>query len=100
MTKILLLAVIAGLIVMASLTANARGGAGGFGASAFSPGQQFRLNGPANGYPGASGYAPGRLMRLNGPVSGYPGASGYAPGRKFKTTCGLSKGGVPCAKLH
>jgi hypothetical protein len=40
------------------------GGAGGagFGSSAFSPGQQFRQNGPVAGYPGASGYAPGRLI--------------------------------------
>ena len=88
MTKTISLAAIAGLIVVASATADARGGPGGggvFGASAFSPGQQFRLSGPISCYPGASGYAPGHLKRLNGPVSGHPGASGYAPGHKIKT---------------
>jgi hypothetical protein len=87
MIKIMSFAAIAGLIVVASSTANARGGPGGggdFGASAFSPGQQFRLNGPVNGYPGASGYAPGHLKRSLGPVAEHPGASGYAPGHKFK----------------
>jgi len=87
MTKTISLAAIAGLIVVASSAAYARGGFGGdsgFGASAYSPGQQFRLSGPVKGYPGASGYAPGRLFRLNGPVAGHPGASGYAPGHKFK----------------
>jgi hypothetical protein len=87
MTKTLSLAAIAGLIVVASSTADARGGpggGGGFGASAFSPGQQFRMNRSVNGYPGASGYAPGHLKRSLGPADGYPGASGYAPGRKFK----------------
>jgi hypothetical protein len=87
MTKTILLFAIAGLIVVASSNVDARSGprgAGGFGAAAFSPGQQFRLSGAVNGYPGASGYAPGHLKRLNGPVSGSPGASGYAPGHKFK----------------
>jgi hypothetical protein len=87
MTKTLSLAAIAGLIVVASSNADARGGPGGagrFGASGLSPGQQFRLSGAVNGYPGASGYAPGHLKRLNGPVSGGPGASGYAPGHKLK----------------
>ena len=84
-TKTISFAVIVGLIVVASSTADARGGpGGGGGASAFSPGQQFRLSGAVNGYPGASGYAPGHLKRLNGPVPGRPGASGYAPGHKFK----------------
>jgi hypothetical protein len=87
MIKILSVAALTGLIALASSAANARGGSsfgGGFGASAFSPGQQFRQYGAVSGYPGASGYAPGRLYRLNGAVSGYHGASGYAPGRKFK----------------
>jgi hypothetical protein len=84
--KILSLAAIMGMVLMASSAADARGNGGGagFGASSFSPGQQFRQNGPVTGYHGASGYAPGHLYRLNGAVSGYPGASGYAPGRNFK----------------
>jgi hypothetical protein len=50
-------------------------------ASAVSPGQQFRENGPVTGTTGASGYAPGKQMQTNGPVTGSPGASGYAPGK-------------------
>lgn len=76
----------AGLVVAASSIADARGGPGkgASGASAFSPGQSFRMNGPVAGYHGASGYAPGQMKRTYGSVPGYPGASGYAPGRKFK----------------
>jgi hypothetical protein len=86
MRKILSFATIMGLVLVASSGANARGngGSAGFGASAFSPGQQFRSNGPVTGYHGASGYAPGHLYRLNGSVTGHPGASGYAPGHKFR----------------
>ena len=81
MTKILSLAAVVGLLVAASSTANARGG--GFGASAFAPGQSFRAHGSVAGHPGASGYAPGRLMRAHGSIPGHPGASGYAPGHRF-----------------
>lgn len=85
MRKVLAITAIAGLALVTSSAADARGGPGaGFGASAFSPGHQFRMNGPITGYHGASGYAPGHLHRLNGAVSGHPGASGYAPGHKFK----------------
>jgi hypothetical protein len=85
MIRILSVAALAGFIALSSSSAIARGGPNfDGGASAFSPGQQFRLNGPVSGYPGASGYAPGHLKRVNGAVPGYPGASGYAPGHKFK----------------
>lgn len=72
-----------------STAADARGGPGaaggpGMGASGFSPGAEFRSNGPTGGYPGASGYAPGKLMRAKGRVSGYHGASYYAPGHKLR----------------
>ncbi len=78
MTKILSLVAVVGLLVAASSTANARGGA-----SAFAPGQSFRAHGSVAGHPGASGYAPGRLMRAHGSVPGHPGASGFAPGHRF-----------------
>jgi hypothetical protein len=66
----------AGLLVAAMpLAAQARGGA-----SAGSPGQQFRANGPSGTSHGASGYAPGQKYRTNGAVTGTNGASGYAPG--------------------
>jgi hypothetical protein len=59
MTKILSIAAVAALLAVVSSTANARNGfgAGGesFGSSSFSPGQQFRENGPVGGRPGASG---------------------------------------------
>lgn len=82
MTKILSLAAVIGLLVAASSTADARGGAGS-GASAFAPGQSFRAHGSVAGHPGASGYAPGHLMRAHGSLRGHPGASGYAPGHRF-----------------
>jgi hypothetical protein len=78
MTKILSLAAVIGLLVAASSTADARGGALGF-----APGQSFRAHGSIAGFHGASGYAPGRLMRAHGSVRGHPGASGYAPGHRF-----------------
>jgi hypothetical protein len=87
MEKFLSLAAFIGLIAIASSAAEARGGPhgnGGFGTSAFAPGQQFRQGGAISGYPGASGYAPGRLYKQNGSVEGYHGASGYAPGHKRK----------------
>ena len=78
MTRITMLAALVGLLVAASSTADARGGA-----SAFAPGQQFRAHGSVAGHPGASGYAPGRLMKARGSLQGHPGASGYAPGHRF-----------------
>jgi hypothetical protein len=78
MKKILSLAAVVGLLVAASSTADARGGA-----SAFAPGQSFRAHGSVAGFHGASGYAPGRLMRAHGSIAGHPGASGYAPGHRF-----------------
>jgi hypothetical protein len=89
MAKILWIAAVAALLAVVSSTANARNGfgAGGgrsFGSSSFSPGQQFRENGPVGGRPGASGYAPGQQMNSLGSVSSNPGASGYAPGHKSK----------------
>ena len=78
MTKFLSLAAVIGLLVAASSTADARGGA-----SAFAPGQSFRAFGAVPGHPGASGYAPGHLRRIHGSVPGHPGASGYAPGHRF-----------------
>lgn len=97
MRKVLALVTITGLVIAVSSSADARGGgfgggsSAGFGASAFSPGQKFRQNGPyvdpktGYRYPGASGYAPGRQMRLNGgPMSGYLGATYWAPGRVFR----------------
>jgi hypothetical protein len=78
MTKILSVAAVAGLLVAATSTADARGGASGF-----APGQSFRAHGSVAGFHGASGYAPGRLMRARGSVPGHPGASGYAPGHRF-----------------
>jgi hypothetical protein len=85
MWKIVALVAIAGLVVVISSPVDARGPGGSHGASALSPGQQFRQNGPVTGYAGASGYAPGRLYRQSGAVIGYTGASGYAPGRKYKS---------------
>jgi hypothetical protein len=85
MLKLLSFAALAGLIVVTTSPAGARGAGGNHGASAFSPGQQFRQSGSIAGYPGASGYAPGRLYRQSGSITGYPGASGYAPGRKYKS---------------
>ena len=91
MIKTLSVVAAVGLIALMSPNANARGKpsfaggyGGGYGASAFSPGQQFRQYGAVSGYPGASGYAPGHLYRRNGAVNGYHGASGYAPGHKFR----------------
>ncbi len=83
MTKILALAATVAMLAAASTAADARG-RGNSGASAFSPGHQFKQSGPVPGYRGASGYAPGQLKRSNGPSPGYHGASGYAPGRRFK----------------
>jgi hypothetical protein len=92
MKNLFVLAAAGAMVVAASSIADARGGSGGpagggpsgMGASAFAPGQQYRLNGPVAGYPGASGYAPGRMYRSKGAVTGHPGASGYAPGHKVR----------------
>jgi hypothetical protein len=79
MTKILSFAVVVGLLVATSSTADARG----MGASSFAPGQSFRAHGSVAGHPGASGYAPGRLMQAHGSLRGHPGASGYGPEHRF-----------------
>jgi hypothetical protein len=86
MTKILSCVAVVGLLVASSSGVLAKGPGGAApsgGASTFSPGQQFRANGPVTSGPaagpGASGYAPGQQMRANGPGSGH-GASVYAPG--------------------
>jgi hypothetical protein len=84
MTRIVTCAAALGLLVASSSAVFAKGPGGFGGASSFSPGQQFRANGPVmsgpTAGPGASGYAPGRQYIRNGSVSGHPGASGYAPG--------------------
>jgi hypothetical protein len=87
MTKIVTCAAVLGLLVASSAAALAKGPGGvGGGASSFSPGHEFRTNGPVTSGPtagpGASGYAPGRQYINNGAVSGSPGASGYAPGHR------------------
>ena len=85
MTKILSCAAVLGLLVASSSSVLAKGpGAAPSGsASSFSPGQQFRANGPVTSGPttgpGASGYAPGQQMRAFGSGTGN-GASVYAPG--------------------
>jgi hypothetical protein len=72
MRKILLLTAMAGIALVASSAADARGGPGGGGPPAV-----------GLGGPGASDFAPGHRFREPGAVShpGYPGASYYAPGR-------------------
>ena len=81
MKTILSCAAVFGLLVASSSSVLAKGPGGG--ASAVSPGQQFRTNGPVTSGPtagpGASGYSPGQQMRANGSGSG-TGASVYAPG--------------------
>ena len=78
MTKIIPLAAAIGLLVAATSTGDARGGASGF-----APGHSFRAHGAVAGHPGASGYAPGHLRQSFGSLRGHPGASGYAPGHRF-----------------
>lgn len=79
-----------GLVVLISSAANARGGgpgvgggfggSPGYGASSYSPGQQFRSGGAITGYPGASGYAPGHRFKRHTAH----GASTYAPGYRMR----------------
>jgi hypothetical protein len=81
MKKFVSSAAMVGLLVASSSSVFAKGPGGG--ASAVSPGQQFRSGGtpPVSGLPGASGYSPGQQMRANGgPAPGSNGASVYAPG--------------------
>ncbi len=83
MTKILSCAAVLGLLVASSSSVLAKGPGGG--ASAVSPGSQFR-NGntpPVSGLPGAAGFAPGQQMRSGvTPTATAPGngAAVYAPG--------------------
>ena len=79
MIRIFALAALVALLVTDATAALARG----HGASAFSPGHQFRAHGSVVGHHGASGYAPGHLYLRYGSVRGHPGASGYAPGHRF-----------------
>jgi hypothetical protein len=78
MTKILSCVAVVGLLVASSSSVFAKGPQGG-GASAVSPGQQFRsgATAPVQGLPGASGYSPGQRAN-GGPTPN--GASVYAPG--------------------
>jgi len=80
MMRIFALAALIALLVGDATAALARG----HGASAFSPGHQFRAHGSVAGHHGASGYAPGHLYMRHGAVRGHPGASGYAPGHRFR----------------
>ena len=82
MNKILPCIAVVGLLIAPSSSVLAKGPGGG--ASAASPGQQFRTNGPVTSGPtagpGASGYSPGQQFRANGAGTTSPGASVYAPG--------------------
>src|SRR5260370_31487853 len=78
MSKIIPLAAAIGILVAASSTADARGGA-----SRLAPGHSFLAHGSVAGHPGASGYPPGHFRQSFGSLRRHPGASGYAPGHRF-----------------
>ena len=84
MTKILSCAAVLGLLVASSSSVFAKGPGG---ASAVSPGHEFKGSGtaPVQGLPGASGWSPGQQMRNDvlpkpGVTAPGNGAAVYAPG--------------------
>src|SRR5260370_34041363 len=75
MIRIFALAALVALLVTDATAALARG----HGASAFSPGHQFRAHGSVVGHHGASGYAPGHSYLRQGSAPAPPAPPACAP---------------------